>query len=132
MARESAERFPKLRSSFSLVRSALGQLWKTRQPFSHQLLHSANQIEALDKLLFSSVPAATGGEKQPITHQQVQPQPLLYLPGMSQGTDGARGGEGWGGWDANTSLSTASASPTSAADPTHHPTLQTLVCISKN
>ncbi|EMP30875.1 hypothetical protein UY3_12002 [Chelonia mydas] len=47
-----------------------GQLWKTRQPFSLKLLHSANQIEVLDKPLFSSEPAAIGGEKQPINHKQ--------------------------------------------------------------
>lgn len=84
-----------LRSSFSLAWSSLGQLWKTRQPFSHKLLHSANQIEVLDKLLFSSLPAAIGGEKQPITRKQVQPQPFLYLPGMSQGAAAQMGpGEG--------------------------------------
>lgn len=121
MAWETAERFLMLRSSFSLAWSSLGQLWKTRQPFSHKLLHSANQIEVLDKLLFSSVPAAIGGEKQPITHKQVQPQPFLYLPGMSQGADGAGGGEGWGGLDANTSICMASACPSPAADPTVRP-----------
>lgn len=65
MARETAERFLMLRSSFSLAWSSLGQLWKTRQPFSHKLLHSANQIEVLDKLLFSSEPAAIEGKNNP-------------------------------------------------------------------
>jgi len=79
MARETAERFLMLRSSFSLAWPSRGQLWKTRQPFSQKLLHSADQIEVLDKLLLSSAPAAIGGGKQPITHKQVQPQPSLYL-----------------------------------------------------
>lgn len=143
MARETAERFLMLRSSFSLAWSSPGQLWKTRQPFSHKLLHSANQIEALDKLLFSSVPAAIRGEKQPITHKQVQPQPFLYVLALSQGADGAGGRLGWGGWDANTSIRMASSAfLTPAADP-HRSSLPNLTdppnnaassrfCASKN
>jgi len=40
---------------------------------------------------------------------------------MSQGAAEARGGEGWGGLDANTSVCMARAHPTPAADPTLHP-----------
>lgn len=69
------ERFLKLGSSFSPAWPSPGHGWKTRQPFSHKLLHSANQIEVLDKLLFSS--CSDWGEKQPISHKQVQPEPSL-------------------------------------------------------
>lgn len=100
MARETTQRFLMLRSSFSLAWSSLGQLWKTRQPFSLKLLHSANQIEVLDKLLLSSVPAALRGEKQPITHKQVATTAIFALA-WNESHRGSRWGwkgGGVGGW----------------------------------
>lgn len=85
-----------LRSSFSLAWSSLGQLWKTRQPFSLKLLHSANQIEVLDTLLLSSVPAALGGEKQPITHKQVATTAIFALA-WYESRRGSRWGRGEAG-----------------------------------
>lgn len=113
MARETTQRFLMLRSSFSLAWSSLGQLWKTRQPFSLKLLHSANQIEVLDKLLLSSVPAALRGEKQPITHKQVATTAIFALAwneshrGSRWGWKGGGGGGAggcWGGLDTNKSI----------------------------
>lgn len=101
--RETAERFLRLRSSFSPAWPSLGHGWKTRQPFSHKLLHSAHQIEVLDKLLFSS--CSDRGQKQPITHQQVQPQPTLRsCCEPEQARRDREGREGWGGLDVNTPI----------------------------
>lgn len=90
-------------SSFSPAWPSLGHGRKTRQPFSNELLQSAKQIEALDKLLLSS--CSDPGQKQPITHKQVQAQPsLLSCREPEQARRGQGGRDGWGGLDVNISI----------------------------